>query len=792
MSSTPPSTALRSAASGPQGDPEHESRPRVEGRSKVTGTARYVDDVRPPEFGSDFDVAVPVTSTRATGRITGIDVEAALAVPGVQAVMTHRNAPRLRKVLAVSMAEVGGLLPLQDDRVHYHGQCVAVVVATSLRAAQDGARRLAIRYDERGEPGAFTLADATDRLSRVKRAGIAPGEIVAGDAEADYRSAPVRIDLEYHHAAHHHNAIEPSAVLARWDPDGGVTIRAAVQWHHIDTLLVGQAFGLGPAHRLPGLVGRAVTGASMGGRVRLVNALSGGAFGRNLNTVHLLLACMAAKLTDRAVKVVLSREQTFSLLSYRGEVAQRLRLGAADDGRLITMIQEPDVAKGAAGTYVEPVGEVPCQIYVHHSRLLRHRVAALDLGGTGWMRAPGVSSGVFALETAMDDLARRLGVDPVELRLRNYAETNPENGKPWTSKSLRQCYATGAEAIGWADRPTGGSLRPDGRLVGYGMATSFDLGRQFPAAARVELRRDGGAVVSVAAAELGQGIFSALTTISADALGLDRNRIALRTAETALPYAAGSIGSTGTFSNGTAIHAAAQSVRLALLARAVTDRRSPLHRHDPSTLTISDGRVLGPDGTEESVAGLMARHPRGSISRTARTGRTFGRSATAKASFGAVFVELSVDPITMVLTVERTVGAFACGRIVEPVIARSQITGGLIWGIGQALFEETRVDRRTGRWVNANLAEALVATQADVRSVEVHFVEEDDTGNHPLGMKGLAEIGVVGTAPAISNAIADATGTRLTSTPMLLENRLRTPMAAHRALPVLHDTEVAR
>lgn len=786
MSPTAPGTAARTTTSA-HGD--RGPRPRVEGRSKVTGTARYVDDVRAAEFGSDFDVAVPVTSTRATGRVTGIDVGAALAVPGVRAVLTHRNAPRLRKVLAVSMAEVGELLPLQDDRLRYHGQCVAVVIASSLRAAQDGARAIAVHHDDAGAPGAFTLADGADRLGRVARAGIAPGESTAGDAEADHRAAPVRVDREYHHAPHHHNAIEPSAVLARWDPDGGVTVRAAVQWHHVDTLLIGQAFGLGPAHGIPGLVGRALLGAAPGSRVRLVNALSGGAFGRNINTIHLLLACMAAKLTGRAVKVVLSREQTFSLLSHRGEVAQRLRLGADADGRLISLIQEPDVAKGAAGTYVEPVGEVPGRIYAHRSRLVRHRVAALDLSSTGWMRAPGVSSALFALETAMDDLARQLDVDPVELRLRNHAETDPEDGRPWTSKSLRQCYATAAEAIGWAERPAGGSLRPDGRLTGYGMATSFDLGRRFPASARVELRRDGGAVVSVAAAELGQGILSALTTISAEALGLDRDRVVLRTAETALPYAAGSIGSTGTFSNGTAIHAAARAVRRALLARAVADRRSPLHRRDPSTLVVEGGRVRAPDGTGEAVADLLARHPRGSISRTARTGRTFGRSAEATASFGAVFVEVAVDPVTMVPTVERTVGAFACGRLIEPEIARSQLTGGLIWGIGQALLEETRVDRRTGRWLNANLAEALVPTQADVRSVEVHVVEEDDTRNHPLGMKGLAEIGVVGTAPAIANALADATGVRLSSTPMRVEDLLR---AAPAALPVPRTPEVAR
>lgn len=750
---------------------------RVEGTDKVTGRTRYVDDLRAADLGWDYDVAVPVTSTRASGRVRRIDSAGALAVPGVRHVMTAHDAPRLRKVVAASMAEIGQLLPLQDDRLRYRGQCVAVVVAETLASAREGARRVVVEYEGPTDAGghhppAFTLADAGHRPAPVRRAGIAPGRIVHGDAHADYAASPTQVDATFHSAPHHHNAIEPSAVIARWDPDGGVTVHAAVQWHHIDSLVVGQAFGLGPASSAAGFVARAAFGARVGGKVRLVNALSGGAFGRNINTVHLLLACMAAKATGRAVKVVLTREQTFTLLSYRGEVRQRLRLGADGDGRLTTMILEPDVAKGAAGTFVEPVGEAPLQIYSHRSRHLQHRVAALDLNGTGWMRGPGISSAMFALETAMDDMARQTGLDPLEVRLRNYAEVNPQTGREWSSKSLRECYTVGAEAIGWNDRPSGGIERPDGRLAGYGMATSFDLGRQFPATARIELRPDGTAVVSVAAAELGQGILTALTTVSAEALGLPREAIDLRTAETEQAYAAGSIGSTGTFSNATAIHDAALVVRRRLVGAAARDRRSPFRGVSPTDLSIEDGVVRDGAGHAVPLAELLPRLTGARLAATGRTGRTFGRSKLAKASFGAVFVEIAVDPVTTVLTVERMVGAFACGRIVEPVPARNQLVGGMIWGLGQALFEETRIDRRDGRWVNDNLAEALIATQADVRSVEAHMVDEDDTATHPLGMKGLAEIGVIGPAPAISNALLDATGRRLRNTPMVIEDRL--------------------
>ncbi len=754
------------------------TRPRVEGRSKVAGAAAYVDDLRERELGFGYDVAVAVTSTCAVGTIKAVDTGAAQAAPGVKLIMTHENAPRLKKVLAVGLGEVGELLPLQDDDVRYYGQCVAVVVADSLIAAQEGARLVDVTYEPTKRPAAFALENAANRLKPVKRAGIAPGTLRRGDAMGDYEISPVKVDAHYHCAPHHHNSIEPSAVVAKWDADGGVTIHAAVQWHHIETLTIAQAFGLGWGNRLPDFAARMFLGRATEGKVRLKNAMSGGAFGRNIHAIHLFLACMAAKLTKTAVKVILTREQTYTLLPYRGEVRQRLRLGANERGKLKTMVQEPDIAVGAAGKYVEPVGEVPFQLYAHDSHYLQHRVAKLDLNGVGWMRGPGVSSAVFAVESAMDELAHQQGLDPLAMRLLNHADVNPENGKPWSSKSLRACYAAGADAIGWHHRSKGGTVRSDGRIVGYGMATSFDLGRQFPASARVELCKDGGAVVSVAIAELGQGILSALTTISAESLGINRDRIVLKTQDTTLPYGAGSIGSTGTFSNGTAIYEAAETIKRILIDWVVRDKHSAMYGEEVSKITIHDGHIVSSGGAREAVSDVMARYPGRSISHHAKTGRTFGRSNMAKASFGAVFVEISVDPITMHLTVERMVGAFACGRIIEPVLARSQIVGGMIWGMGQALFEETRTDPNTGKWVNGNLAEAFISTHADIPDIDVIFIDEDDTVSHPLGMKGLAEIGVIGPAPAIANAFFDATGKRLHALPMLIEHRLAAPIAA--------------
>jgi xanthine dehydrogenase YagR molybdenum-binding subunit len=744
--------------------------PRIDAPDKVTGRTVYVDDLRPD---TPTLIALAVTGRIARGRIARIDSDAAEAVPGVRLIMTHRNAPRLRRILAASMAEIGTIRPLQDDRIRYAGQVVAVIVAETRHAARDAARLLLIEERPDQTPVAARLRDAAQRLKPVRRAGIAPGRLRKGRAQDDLTQSPVTSDARYCCAPHHHNAIEPGAVLARWDADGGVTVHAAVQWHHIDTLAIGQAFGLGPDSGLPGFLARMFLGRARPMRVRLINHPSGGAFGRNLNTIHMLLACMAARLAGQAVKLTLTREQTFTLLSHRGEVSQRLCLGADRDGTLGPIVQEPDVAQGAGGHFVEPVGEVSMQIYAHRSHHLQHRVARLDLPQTGWMRAPGISASIFALESAMDDLAYSLGLDPLEMRLRNHAATNPQSGKPWSSKGLLDCYRQGADLFGWSGRPKGASLRPDGRLRGFGMATAFDLGRQFPASARVGYRPDGTAFAEVTAAEIGQGLHGALATLAAEALGVPRDSVTLATNQSHLAYGAGSIGSTGTFSNAAAIHKAATALKAQISALASRDPASPLRGLPPETMTLTDGVLSGPGNAHEPLTALLSRHPTRDFIRSATTGRTFGAGKQAKASFGAVFTEISLDPLTADLRVERIVGTYACGRIVEPALARGQIIGGIVWGMGQALMEESRIDPRSGRWTNPNLAEALIPTQADTPAIDVEFVGEDDTANHPIGMKGLAEIGVVGPAPAIANAIFDATGQRHRSLPLTIDARIR-------------------
>lgn len=748
-------------------------RRRIEGVEKVTGSLLYVDDVTSERLGHPCLHAVAVRSSVACARIASIDDTRALAVPGVRTVVTHRNAPRLRKVTAITMAEVGQRLPLQDDHVTYHGECLAVVVADTLIAAREAAALVAVTYDEVSQPMS-TLAVGQSRLKPVKCAGMAPGRVARADADAEYARSSCRLEATYFTAPYHHNAIEPSSVIARWDDDGGVTVHAAVQWHHVDTLAIGQAFGLGASDGVAGFARRKLLGHAFAGKVRLVNHPAGGAFGRNLTTVPLFLACMAARVAGDAVKLTLGIEDTYSLLSHRGEVTQRIRLGASDDGTLNALIVEADVAVGAAGKYVEPVGSWSCQVYDQRAHRLQHRVARLDRSGVGWMRAPGGASAMFALESAVDELADRLGIDPLEVRLRNHAERDPESGKPWTSKALRECYRRGADAIGWYGRPAGGTV-VEGRLIGHGMATAYEASFRFPASVSITIGRDATAIIELTVSEMGQGLWTGLHTLAAEALGFEPGRVILRTDTTDLPAGAGAIASTGAYSNGHSILTAARAVRSKLFELAAHDSRSDLYRCATASMTLADSIIWGPEGRRQSVADLLERHPTGTVSAAATTGRDFGRSDTKKATFGAVFVRVAVDPQLGHIDVQRVVGVYDCGQIIEPTIVRSQLVGGIIWGIGHALMEESHVDDRTGRWTNGDLGEALIPTAADIPDIEVMTVDYPRGPDDPFHLKGASEIGVIGVAPAIANAVFDATRQRLRTLPMRIEHRIAQP-----------------
>lgn len=728
---------------------------RIEGADKVRGRAPFVDDLREAETGMTPLVTLVATAPNGSGRVLRVDAEAALAMPGTRAVIDHRNAPRLHTAkLLISMCEPGTRMPLQSDRIDYAGQAVALVVADTLQAARDGLAALRIDYED-GPAPAIDLDTGADRLAPVKRAGIAPGTSKKGDAQAALAGSDARVSIATHHAPHHPNPMEPGAVIARWDDDGGLTMHAAVQWHHLDTTMIAQAFGLGG---FGGLLGRMVLKRRPKGPVRLTNQLSGGAFGRNISYQALLLAPMAAKVVGAPVKLVQTRRDTFSLMSHRAEVRQRITLGADHEGKLAAIDLEADVARGHAA-FVEPVGQMPFQLYAHDAHRLATRVAPLDLPGAGWMRGPGVCHAVFALEQAMDALAAEREIDPLDLRLLNHAEVHPVSGKPWQAKALRDCYEQGAEAFGWRGRPAGGTRREDGRLMGFGMASSIDMGRQFPATAHVRLTTEG-AVISCAVAEIGQGLLTGLTGLASRMLGLPPERIDVRHAGTAEGYAAGSIGSTGTYSNGAAIEAAVEVLR-GRLAKAAGM---------PATARLEDGGLIAPDGRRAALPDLLAKT--GPLEASGRAGLDFGaRSKEAKASFGAVFCEMAADPLTLEVEIVRLVGAYDCGQVLQPRIVDAQLRGAMIMAMGQALMEETRLDRHTGHWTNAEIGEALVPTQADCPHIRAIAVGSQ--GDGPLDCKGIAETAMVGVAPAIASAFADATGGAVRNLPLTFEERLR-------------------
>ena len=747
---------------------------RVEGRDKVTGALRYAGDLGSAEIGDRPHHAVTVVSTVASGRITGIDARKALAADGVSGVITHENAPSLRKVLSLTGSEIGDLLPLQDDVIRYGGQCIAIVVADTLAHAEAAAALVKIDYSPSEDAAAFTLDQGSDRAADAKTVGGGDkGQVKVGHADKAFAKAAQQIDLTFTTSPHHHNAMEPGACVARWDDDGGLTVHLPTQFSYGDAMILGQAFGFGVKERLPRVIAQVLGGFEFDNNVRVISTLAGGAFGGKNGNIHLLLAPMAAKAVGHPVKLVLTREQTFSMMSFRPESHQRLRLGADASGQLEAIIQDAVIAQGSGGSYIEPSGETIPKVYACPNILVHTQSARLDTGAPGWMRGPGACLGQFAIETAIDELAYRTGTDPLDIRLRNYADKEPDTGHEWSSKSLKECYQIAAERIGWFDRdPAIGSMRDGRDLIGFGMCTSIYPTLQMPAVAKIILNPDGRAVAQTATHDIGQGSATAMTMIAAEGLGLPIADVTLEFGDSALPYGGMTVGSMTTLSNGAAFAEAAAKVKKVLIKRVTRDRESALHGSDRDKLDIVDGWIVSSDGGRERVADHMVRFPDKPIEEEAITGRTFGHSKYGRQAFGAQFVKVRIDPDTMHVQVDRLVGAFAGGRIINPLLVRSQLIGGMVWGIGQALIEESRIDERRGIWMNRNLGEALVPTNADIADVDAIIVEEDDSRGSELGAKGLGEIGVIGTPAAIGNAIFHATGIRLTSLPFRIDNLL--------------------
>lgn len=745
---------------------------RVEARSKVTGTALYTGDFGSSQIKDDLLYAALVQSTVAAGRIAQVDITGAADAPGVRAIITHRNAPRLQRVKTLTSGELDSFLPLQDDCVHYHGQPIAMVVASTPAHAAYAASLISAKYEITSSAVVSFDEQMSNAAVAKKVGGIAPARKEVGEPETAFSRSPVQLDLTFATAAAHHNAMEPGACIAAWDPKGRLRAWSATQFVYGDAMALGEAFGFGVLDRKARLGPQLATGRSFKNKVRVIAPLVGGAFGSKTTGTCLILAAMAAKVAGMAVKLVLTRQQTYALMPFRSATRQRIRAGAELDGTLCAILHEATIQMSKNGAFVEPVGEVTPHLYACKHIATTHKVAMLDISAPGFMRAPGVAPGLFGLESMMDELAESLGIDPLDLRLRNYAEADPETGKPWSSKSLKECYLAAAERIGWRERdPRPCSMSEDDALVGYGMASAMYPVNHFPAVVKMSFDARGKILVETAIHEIGQGAITALTQIAAESLGLAPECIHFRFGDTELPFGFITAGSSTLLSTGTAIKEAAQKLLRQLILRAITDKASPLNGCSARVIRSDAGRLYHRDDWQrgESYFALLARHPKRRFETRAVTGRTFGRSPYARFSFGSQFVKVAVHPDTGQVRVRQAVGAFACGRIINPVLARSQLMGGMVWGIGQALFEESSMDTRNGCWVTSNLADALVPTNSDVADLEVLLIEENDERGSSLGAKGIGEIGITGVAAAISNAVFHATGRRVRELPIRLE-----------------------
>jgi xanthine dehydrogenase YagR molybdenum-binding subunit len=699
---------------------------RVDGRLKVTGAAKYSAEVAVPNLA----YGVIVTSTVANGRIASIDDAAVKRMPGVIAVMTPANAPRVN----ASGKDVGYpvLRVLQDDVVAYDRQPVAVVVADTFERATDGAAALRVRYSP--APPATRLAD----VSAYKPAQVhgKDADTHKGDAEAALASAAVKVDNTYTTPVEHHNPMEPHATIALWEGDK-LTVYDATQGVVGARRKLAAVFGLQPQN------------------VRVVSRFIGGGFGsKGSSWPHVTLAAMAAKMTGRPVKIALTRPQMFGSVGHRPRTVQRVALGAGRDGKLTSVIHQTTAHTSVFDEFVEPSGVLSTVQYGTPNLLVTHRVARLNTATPTYMRAPGESSGSFALESAIDELAYALNLDPIELRVRNDTDRDAE-GLPFSSRSLVQALRAGAERFGWSRRdPRPRSMRDGNLLVGLGVAGGTYPMNRSAASGIVQLNADGSVVARSAGVDIGTGAYTVFSQIVADVLGVPVQRVRMELGDSAFPNAPNAGGSALTASAGSALKLAAQDVRTKLAA---------LDGVDPSSLANASG---------DALLAILRKHGAASVEGRADAKPGDEKKQYAMHSFGAQFAEVRVDPELGTVRLARFVNAFGAGRILNEKTAKSQFMGGAIMGIGMALLEHSRYDDRTGRIMNANLGEYLVAVNADVPPMEVVLVPEEDPHVNEIGVKGIGEIGIVGAAAAVANAVYHATGKRIRDLPITPEKLL--------------------
>jgi xanthine dehydrogenase YagR molybdenum-binding subunit len=694
--------------------------PRQDGPAKVTGVARYAADHLAEGMLYGVLVGAPVPA----GRLRAIDAHAARDVPGVTHVLTHAELPKLAAPPVPPAASVR--VPLQDNEIQYQGEPIAIVLAETLEAAEHAASL--VQADV--EPAPFTAHPPGNRTgAEVPRESgylSGPADAEHGDVERAFADASVRHEATYVQPSRHHNPMEPSATLALWQ-DGVLTMVDATQWAYGVRIVMCALFGIAPE------------------QVRVRSPHTGGAFGcKGLVWPHQIIAAAAARISGRPVRIALSRAQMYSTVAYQPQMVQTVSLAASDDGRLAAIEHESINVTSASDDFVEYATMASQTTYAAPAIRVRQRVQRANVNLGTAMRAPVEGCGLWALGSAINELAAQLQIDPIELRLANHADVHPFTGQPWSSKKLRECYEQGARAFGWRRRPS--EPERDGPwLVGQGMADCAMGTFRFPSNAHVHLHADGRAVIMSGTQDIGTGIVTILTQIACGVLGLEPGLVTCEIGDTELPEAGPTFGSSSTMGVGAAVMAAAQDVLAKLRERSAQDL-SEAPGAGALTAAMSSASI-------EELIGVGSFTPQD--------------SPYAMNTFGAIFVEIGFDPELGIIRLRRAVGRYSVGRIVNPRTARAQMIGGVVWGWGKATMEASRHDERLGRWLSKNLAGVALPVNADIPSdINVAFIDEVDEHASPIGGKGIGELGATGVDAAVADAVFHATGRRIRELPI--------------------------
>ncbi len=720
---------------------------RYDGVLKVTGKAKYAAEFTEPFAKSDMLYAYVVQSTIASGTVAAADTKAAERASGVVAVLTPLNAPKLPVPPAAPPAR-RSLTVLQNNTVSYNGQPVGLVVAKSLTEAMHAARLIKFTYSE--QPAKIEFMSRLGEARPPRSVGREPAKQAYQEPDS-VPTGSVVVEDTYVTPIQTHNPMEPHATIAWWEGEK-LSVYDATQYISGDRMTLARILNLAQDN------------------VHVMNPYVGGGFGSKGSTwSHVILAAMAAKIVQKPVKLVLGREQMFGTVGYRPTTVNKIKLVADADGKFGTMQQDVTLNASVLEDFVEHSESPMRKLYASKKITTSVKMVDVNYGVGTFMRAPGESSGTAVLEIALDEMAEKLKMDPMQLRLVNYAEKDPTEDKPWSSKHLRECYQQAAERFGWSKRSaTPDQMSEGNKLIGYGMATATYPANRSAAQAVARILPNGKFFVGSGTQDLGTGMYTVMAQVAAANLGVDPLQVEVKLGDSLLPRAPVSGGSQSTASVGPAVDAACTQLKLKISDMAIADKASPVYNGSTSDVDVKGGRVYlkSNPGRGELITELIARSGGKQVEAQGSAEPGEDRTSMTSQSFGAVFAEVAVDKTTRMVEVRRVVATYDVGTLVNDKTGINQLHGGIVWGVAFALHEEAHIDLKTGRTVNENLAEYHVPVNADIGVLDVTVLNIPDTKFNPLGARGIGEIGITGAAAAIANAIYNATGKRVRHYPI--------------------------